>query len=243
MRTQLFSALVLTSIVIVLMTPSPAASGGTWGNPECFITRGHNVAYSLDYNGTARLLRAWFAPSPTSYYNIGLGALEMKFNMSHLPLIQYLQVVFINETIENPINMLKDYVYTDGTFNRGNKTHPDIVTCKYLLVYFYLSSDRSIINPWPMPDLVGAEWNYTSNITAPPRPTTALMQKSVLASTSSIQAVVPIIGYNGTAIFNNTVDVTTTTTIVEKPVLMFVAIFVIVVTAFCLVVSRLKPNK
>jgi len=172
----------------------PMNVNADWGYPAIMHVAPHNFAiHGLDYNTTAKIITLDAGVFNSSWYNIGLGAVEAKFNLSHLPQLEYLSLTWENETITEPIDMLKNYTYIDGTFNMGNETHTDIVDCKYLLIYFYLFPDHTITNEQPMPNFIGAEWDYTDNITAPPPMT--LASDFVPASDGNIKIVIPVDGF------------------------------------------------
>lgn len=228
MKQKLF----LLLLVMMLATPTFAISG-SWGYPAIKLTAPHNFKMGMDYNESARILVVEVTPYNDSWYNIGLAALEVKFNASYPPLVNQIQIIWTNETIENPIDMLKNYTYIDGTYNYGNETHQVIQDIKYLLLYFYLFSNKSIVNECPMPNFIGAEWNYTDDITAPPQPA-HLAQEYTLAETGSVQLIIPVEGYIPT----ETETTTTTTTVAPTWHIVLgmsvaaVAIVVVVVSYF-----------
>lgn len=185
----------LILLMFVMMLASPTFVVADWGYPAVKQVSTHNFRmYGLDYNETAKILRMEAGAYNDSWYNIGLAALEIKFNIDYPPQHTKLDITWMNETITDPIDMLKNYTYVDATFNQGNATYPDIIDCKYLLIYFYHFPNHSIVNEQPMPNFIGAEWDYTDNITAPPRPA-HLAQDFTLAETSNVQLNIPLEGY------------------------------------------------
>lgn len=185
----------LMILMLAMMLASPTFVVADWGYPAVKQLATHNFKmYGFDYNETAKVLRMEAGVYNDSWYNIGLGALEVKFNIDYQPQLEYLNIIWMNETITDPIDMLKNYTYTDGTYNMGNMTHPDIIDIKYFLLYFYHFSNKSIVNECPMPNFIGAEWNYTDEITAPPQPA-HLAQDFTLAETGHVQLIIPLEGY------------------------------------------------
>lgn len=226
----------LMLLMFVMMLVSPTFVVADWGYPAIKRVATHNFRmHGLDYNESARILRAEASPYDDSWYNIGLAALEIQFNIDYPPQLIHLQITWMNETVEDPIDMLKNYTYIDGTYNYGNATYPDIIDCKYLLIYFYHFPNHSIVNECPMPNFIGAEWNYTDNITAPPQPA-CLAQDYTVAETGNVQLVIPVEGY----IPPETTTPTTTTTTVPTEIPTWHIVFglsVIAVAAVIVVVA------
>jgi hypothetical protein len=96
---------------------------------------------------------------------------------------------------------LKNFTIVDGTYNSGNETHTEIVECKYFVMYFYLFSNKTIKNEHPMPGMIGAEWNHTDDITAPPKP--AMLSSNddsyILASNGGVDITIYVDGYDDTS--------------------------------------------
>lgn len=223
----------LMFLMLVMMLSFPTFVAADWGYPAIKRVATHNFSmHGLDYNETARILRLEASPYSTSWYNIGLAAIEIQFNIDYPPLIDQLQITWVNETMENPIDMLKNYTYTDGTYNYGTEIHPDIINCKYFLLYFYLFPNKTIVDECPMPNFIGASWNYTDNITAPPQPA-CLAQGFTLAETGNVQLTIPIEGYVPT---ESSVTTLTTTNTDEPTWHLVLGISIVAVAAIIVVV-------
>lgn len=180
----------LLVLSFVILTPYPVSAD--FGYPAVMQIATHNFRMTgMDYNQTEHILRLEMESFEDSWYNIGLAALEVKFNISHPPEIEYLSVTLDNETLDKPIDMLKNYTLVDGTFNSSSG---EIVECKYILIYFYLFTNKTIINEHPMPGFIGPEWNHTDDITVPTKPF-QMSSNSKSSQKNSINAVIPTRGY------------------------------------------------
>lgn len=141
--------------MLCVATPMPT-SAYSIGYPEIFGFRGNNITIAgLDYNATAKLLVAILLPNPRSWFNIGLGYLEIAFNRTYPPILDQISAFYFNNitgAIEDSIDMLKNYtwlpnavkMYEDGTSNN----------CSYFGMFVYLFSNRTIVNE-------GSMENYT----------------------------------------------------------------------------------
>ena len=163
-----------------MMQPAPVEAGRI-GMPEVFGFQLHNFGTNhLDYDQSTHRLEVGILINPRSWYNIGLGMLEVKFNKTHPPIINELVVIYDNETLEDPLDMLKNYTYSDGTYDADSN---GIFQCKYLMVWFYLYPNHTVINEAPMINIWGAEYDYVHPITTePPRPMMTLASSDIIDS-------------------------------------------------------------